>query len=197
MHKFSLGKNHLITMVVATDYCISSKLFTLCYNLSHLLFMSYLNLSLTEIPVFYSFILITFYHFTSFLFTSFQFTSFHFIYIIIFLSYLLNSIYIYLRDGSNRTGAFLAISITLDRFKATQIIDVFGTTQKLRSIRPQFMENMVSMHMLSSFYTCVFSNCLVVFLSASIHLNSIMVYLYNKMELCIRETFQSYLLLYS
>jgi len=46
------------------------------------------------------------------------------------------------RDGGNRTGAFLSILINLNRFKATQTMDAFETAQKLRSIRPQFMENM-------------------------------------------------------
>jgi len=46
------------------------------------------------------------------------------------------------RDGGNRTGTFLSILINLNRFKATQTMDAFETAQKLRSIRPQFMENM-------------------------------------------------------
>jgi len=46
------------------------------------------------------------------------------------------------RDGGSRTGAFLVISISQGHFKSTQRIDVFGTAQKLRSIRPQFMKDM-------------------------------------------------------
>ena len=48
------------------------------------------------------------------------------------------------RDGGYRTGVFLAISITLDRYKVAHDIDVYRTVQQLRSIRPQFMENIVS-----------------------------------------------------
>ena len=43
---------------------------------------------------------------------------------------------------------FLAISITLDRYEVALEIDVDKTEQKLRSIRPQFMENSVSCSLL-------------------------------------------------
>ena len=66
--------------------------------------------------------------------------------ILIYVYLKLFSINCQFRDGGSRTGAFLAILMTLSIFKATKTIDFVGTVQKLRSIRPQFIENMVMLH---------------------------------------------------
>ena len=68
------------------------------------------------------------------------------------------------RDGGYRTGVFLAISITLDRYKVTHEIDAYKTVQQLRSIRPQFMENIVSrLHLPCFFLFLINSNLLCIY----------------------------------
>ena len=47
-------------------------------------------------------------------------------------------------NGAGRTGTYIAISNLLERMKLEQTVDVFQSIKIIRSSRPQFVENAVS-----------------------------------------------------
>lgn len=47
-------------------------------------------------------------------------------------------------DGAGRTGSFIAISIVMEQLKLEHSIDVFQTIKKIRTTRPEFVQNYVS-----------------------------------------------------
>ena len=46
-------------------------------------------------------------------------------------------------DGAGRSGTFIAISILMEQLKLEHSIDVFQTIKKIRSTRPEFVQNEV------------------------------------------------------
>lgn len=47
-------------------------------------------------------------------------------------------------DGMGRSGTFCALMITINRFKAEQIVDIFQTVNKMRTKKPGLVVNVVS-----------------------------------------------------
>ena len=54
------------------------------------------------------------------------------------------SIEVIFSDGASRSGTFISISILLEYLKLEQAVDIFQTVKKIRSTRPQFVGNAVS-----------------------------------------------------
>ena len=52
---------------------------------------------------------------------------------------------LYFSDGVGRTGTYIAISNLLERMKIEQAVDVFQAIKIIRGVRPQFVENAVSL----------------------------------------------------
>jgi protein tyrosine phosphatase len=53
---------------------------------------------------------------------------------------------IHFSDGAGRTGTYIAISNLLERMKIEHAMDVFQAIKIIRGIRPQFVENAVSIY---------------------------------------------------
>lgn len=46
-------------------------------------------------------------------------------------------------NGAGHTGTYIAISILLEQLRMEKNVDVFQTVRKIRSVRPEFIENEV------------------------------------------------------
>ena len=47
-------------------------------------------------------------------------------------------------DGVGRSGTFCALMVSINRFKAEQIVDIFQVVIKMRTRRPGIVRNAVS-----------------------------------------------------
>ena len=52
-------------------------------------------------------------------------------------------------DGGNRSGTFIACMNAFDQLKAEQAVDIFQIVRRLKLVRPQFVETMVSFQIFS------------------------------------------------
>jgi len=53
------------------------------------------------------------------------------------------SIFLYFRDGDNKTGLFLAVANLIEQANCENTIDVFRTVKDLRSYRQTLLKNVV------------------------------------------------------
>ena len=68
-------------------------------------------------------------------------------------------IVVHCSGGAGRTGAFIAISILLERLKTEGVVDVFQTVRKLRLQRPGLVQTVVSsLYGMHAIAMCEFSN---------------------------------------
>ena len=49
-------------------------------------------------------------------------------------------------DGVGRSGTFCALVVSINRFKAEQMVDVFKTIIMMREQRPRLVANAVRLH---------------------------------------------------
>ena len=52
-------------------------------------------------------------------------------------------------DGGNRSGTFIACMNAFGQLKAEQAVDIFQIVRRLKLVRPQFVETMVSFQIFS------------------------------------------------